>query len=72
MEQINFQSMDRLRPTIEQARMCGLIKEAEEIQYPQENQLSTSFIKGMLVAATIVTAIYLVFDYMEKKERSKF
>lgn len=71
MKQIVFEPMDCLRPTIDQARICGVIKENQEVQSHQGKEWNNGFVRGAIITALVIATLVLISEhYIEKKKEA--
>ena len=67
MEVQELQGMDRLLPTVEQAKLLGIIKEPEELTLESKNHFT---VKGLVLGSLITLSLVLVIlGYYEHKKR---
>jgi hypothetical protein len=64
MERIILEDMDKLLSPVEQAKMIGLIKEPEQLQFEQKR----NYILYGFGIAGIFALGYLAFQYFSKKK----
>ena len=70
MEAIALKGMDKLLPTIEQAKLLGVIKEPEELETESKNHFMTKGVAiGGIITITLFVAIMSYYKYQDRKSK---
>lgn len=70
MEAVALNGMDKLLPTLEQAKLLGVIKEPEELEAESRNHFTMKgVVIGSIITITLFVAIMSYYKYQDRKSK---
>ena len=72
MEIIKFEGMDNLLPIIEQAKLCGIIKEPSQINLETQKRFKINgIVIGVLITSIITLGLFYYYATRTAKEKEE-